>query len=75
MAFGQLIFFVSALLLAFVYGLATVQFEIFPYEIIRQAKNCRASTFLTGARPVIPATLPANVSASGSKRPSAGSRP
>ena len=27
------------MLLTFVYGLATVQFEIFPYEIIRQAKN------------------------------------
>lgn len=37
--FGRLIFFVCALLLAFIYGLATVQFEIFPYEIIRQAKN------------------------------------
>ena len=37
--FARLIFLVSAVLLAFVYGLATVQLEIFPYEFIRQAKN------------------------------------
>ena len=36
---ARTMFVVSAMLLAFLYGLATVQFQIFPYEIFRQAKN------------------------------------
>lgn len=36
---ARTMFVVSAMLLAFLYGLATVQFQIFPYEVFRQAKN------------------------------------
>ena len=36
---SRAIFFMSACLLSFVYGLATIQFQIFPYQIIREAKN------------------------------------
>jgi hypothetical protein len=39
MKLSGVIFVLSACLLAFLYGLATMQFKIFPYEIVREVKN------------------------------------